>query len=139
MPSVHVPDPEPAADPEPAPIAPKPVPTSSRVPASTELVALNRGAPELRDEASFALGASRPRGSRSAGVAAAGETGRRELPDSPNAPEFQWNVVKALFNMAHLDEAKNEARVMLWKYPSSSFTGDVIHHLLNPPPNPREP
>ena len=61
------------------------------------------------------------------------------FPDSPNAPEFQWNVVKALFNMGLLDEAKNEARAMLVKYPNSSFTGDVIHHLLNPPPNPPEP
>ena len=58
------------------------------------------------------------------------------FPDSPNAPEFEWNVVKALFNLRRLDDAKAEARIMLSKYPGSSFTGDVVHHLLNPPPNP---
>jgi hypothetical protein len=60
----------------------------------------------------------------------------KRFPDSPNAPEFEWNVVKALFNMGRLDEAEAEARVMLSKYPGSSFTGDVVHHLLNHPPNP---
>ena len=58
------------------------------------------------------------------------------FPDSPNAPEFEWNVVKALFNMGRLEEAKDEARIMQWKYPDNYFTGDVEHHLLNPPPNP---
>jgi hypothetical protein len=60
------------------------------------------------------------------------------FPDSPNAPEFHWNVVKALFNMRHLEEAKDEARIMLWKYPDNYYTGDVVHHLLNPPPNPSD-
>lgn len=58
------------------------------------------------------------------------------FPDSPNAPEFEWNVVKALFNMRRLDEAEAEARIMLSRYPGSYFTGDVVHHLLNHPPNP---
>jgi hypothetical protein len=60
------------------------------------------------------------------------------FPDSPNAPEFHWNVVKALFNMRELDEAKDEARIMLWKYPDNYYTGDVVRHLLNPPPNPSD-
>jgi len=60
----------------------------------------------------------------------------KRFPDSPNAPEFEWNVVKALFNQRRLDEAEAEARIMLSKYPDSSFTGDVVHHLLNHPPNP---
>lgn len=60
------------------------------------------------------------------------------FPDSPNAPEFEWNVVKALFNMSRLEEAKDEARIMLWKYPDNYYTGDVVHHLLNPPPNPMD-
>ena len=58
------------------------------------------------------------------------------FPDSHNAPEFEWNVVKALFNMQRLEEAKDEARVMLFKYPDNYFTNDVEHHLLNHPPNP---
>jgi len=60
------------------------------------------------------------------------------FPDSPNAPEFRWNVVKALFNMGQLEEAKDEARIMLWRYPDNYYTGDVVHHLLNPPPNPSD-
>jgi hypothetical protein len=58
------------------------------------------------------------------------------FPDSPNAPEFEWNVVKALFNLRQLKDAEDEARIMLSKYPESYFTGDVVHHLLNHPPNP---
>jgi hypothetical protein len=60
------------------------------------------------------------------------------FPDSPDAPEFEWNVVKALFNLRRLDEAEAEARVMVSKYPGSSFTGDVVHHLLHHPPNPSD-
>jgi len=61
------------------------------------------------------------------------------FPDSPNAPEFEWNVVKSLFNMQRIEEAKAEARIMLWKYPDNYFTSDVEHHLLNHPPNPTNP
>jgi hypothetical protein len=60
------------------------------------------------------------------------------FPDSPNAPEFEWNVVKALFNMRQLDDAEREARIMAAKYPDNYFTGDVVHHLLNHPPNPAD-
>jgi hypothetical protein len=60
------------------------------------------------------------------------------FPESPNAPEFEWNVVKALFNMRRLEDAEDEARIMLDRYPDSYFTGDVVHHLLNHPPNPSE-
>ena len=60
------------------------------------------------------------------------------FPDSPNAPEFEWNVVKALFNQRRLDDAEAEARIMLSRYPDSDFTGDVVHHLLNHPPNPSD-
>ncbi len=60
------------------------------------------------------------------------------FPDSPNAPEFEWNVVKALFNMRRIDDAEQEARVMVARYPGNHFTGDVVHHLLNHPPNPSD-
>jgi hypothetical protein len=58
------------------------------------------------------------------------------FPDSPNAPEFEWNVVKALSNMEHYKEAEDEARVMVKKYPGNDFAADVDRHLLNHPPNP---
>jgi hypothetical protein len=57
------------------------------------------------------------------------------FPSSAKAPEFEWNVVKALFNMGRLEDARDEARVMVRKYPDSDFTGDVERHLLNPQPN----
>ena len=60
------------------------------------------------------------------------------FPDSPNAPEFNWNLVKALFNMGRLEEAREEARVMIAKYPGNYFAADVEHHLLNHPPNPAD-
>jgi hypothetical protein len=60
------------------------------------------------------------------------------FPDSPNAPEFNWNLVKALFNMGRIEEAQEEARAMIAKYPGNDFAGDVDHHLLNHPPNPSE-
>ena len=59
------------------------------------------------------------------------------FPDGPDAPEFEWNVVKALFNMGRLEEAKDEARLMVEEYPGTYFAGDVDHHLLHPPPNPQ--
>ena len=59
------------------------------------------------------------------------------FPDSPSAPEFEWNVVKALFNMQRFEDAKAEARIMLWKYPNSDFTVDVDRHLLHTQPNPK--
>ena len=58
--------------------------------------------------------------------------------DSPNAPEFNWNLVKALFNMGRVEEARQEARAMVSKYPGNYFAGDVDHHLLNHPPNPAD-
>jgi len=61
------------------------------------------------------------------------------FPDSPDAPEFEWNVVKALANMDRYKEAEEEARVMVKKYPDSSFSADVDRHLLNHPPNPQKP
>jgi hypothetical protein len=63
---------------------------------------------------------------------------RDRFPDSPNAPEFNWNLVKALFNMGRVEEAREEARVMVAKYPGNYFAGDVDHHLLNHPPNPAD-
>lgn len=60
------------------------------------------------------------------------------FPDSPDAPEFNWNLVKALFNMGRLEEARKEAQVMVSKYPGNYFAGDVDHHLLNHPPNPTD-
>jgi hypothetical protein len=58
------------------------------------------------------------------------------FPKSANAPEFEWNYVKALANMERYKEAEEAARVMVKKYPGNDFAGDVEHHLINHPPNP---
>jgi tetratricopeptide (TPR) repeat protein len=59
------------------------------------------------------------------------------FPDSPNAPEFAMNIAKSLLHMGRVEEARDEARLMLKKYPKSPFTLEVEHHLLRNPPNPR--
>ena len=117
----------------PGPRPPAAAATRPAVPAPTE-----PGARKPLDEASLLerlheLAASNPRLS----LKLAREAVAR-FPDSPNAPEFEWNVVKALFNLRQLQDAEAEARVMLSRYPGSYFTGDVVHHLLNHPPNPSD-
>jgi outer membrane protein assembly factor BamD (BamD/ComL family) len=58
------------------------------------------------------------------------------FPNSSEAPEFEWNLVKALANMERYREAREAARIMVKKYPGNDFAADVERHLLNHPPNP---
>lgn len=55
------------------------------------------------------------------------------FPDSSDAPEFEWNVVKSLANMGRSKEAEEEARGMVKKYPGTSWTADVQRHVLSSP------
>jgi TolA-binding protein len=55
------------------------------------------------------------------------------FPDSPNAPEFEWDVVKALTNLERFKEAQDEARIMVRKYPGTSWTNDIQRHVLSNP------
>jgi hypothetical protein len=117
---------------DPQPPLPAPVPTAAprpRPPAEPP-------APEPLDEASLIatlhdLAASDPPQSLKLAREA-----RARFPDSPHAPEFEWNVVKALANMDRYEEAAQEARGMLEKYPGNPLSVDVEHHLLHHPPNP---
>ena len=59
------------------------------------------------------------------------------FPESPNAPEFEMNIAKSLLHLGRVEEAREQARLMLKKYPGNSFTLEVEHHLLRNPPNPR--
>jgi hypothetical protein len=114
------------------PLPPLPVPTEAprpRKPAEPP-------APERLDEASLIarlhdLAASDPPQS----LQLAREALAR-FPDSPHAPEFEWNVVKALANVDRYQEAEEEARSMLERYPDNPLSEDVDHHVLNHPPNP---
>jgi hypothetical protein len=131
----------------PAPVAPAPEPVGSLVvlpqppereprrpearPAPTPV-----DVPELPDDGSILsrlheLAASNPQESLRLARAAL-----ERSPASTSAPEFDWNVVKALYNMGRVDEASDEARRMVRNYPDSEFSVDVIRHLLNPQPNP---
>jgi TolA-binding protein len=125
------------------PFVAAPSPPVDRKPA--EVAAPRRPAPVGRDagarldEASLIsqlhdLGASDPQRS----LALAREAVAR-FPDSPNAPEFEWNVAKALANMDRYQEAEEEARRMLQRFPGNVFADDLEHHLLNHPPNPPAP
>ena len=55
------------------------------------------------------------------------------FPDSPNAPEFEWDVVKALTNLERFREAQDEARIMVRRYPGTSWTNDIQRHVLSNP------
>jgi TolA-binding protein len=124
---------------------PEPVPAPPSPPVDRQAAAVaapRRPAPGTRDagarldEASVIsqlhdLGASDPPRS----LALAREALAR-FPDSPNAPELEWNVAKALANMDRYREAEEEARKMLERFPGNPFADDLEHHLLNHPPNP---
>lgn len=117
---------------EPPPQLPRPAPTVAPRPTITA----QAPASALLDEASTIaklhdLAASDPQLS----LKLAREALDR-FPDSPDAPEFEWNVVKALANMDRYREAEEEARAMVEKYPDNPLSVDVDHHLLNHPPNP---
>lgn len=119
-----------------APVEPSPrLPAASAVP-STQQKPAEKSAPKQLDETSMLdrlhdLAASDPPES----LKLAKEAVAR-FPDSPNAPEFEWNVVKALANMERFDEAKAEALFMVERYPNSPFSDDVDRHLIHHPPNP---
>lgn len=60
------------------------------------------------------------------------------FPNSPSAPEFEWSVAKSLAHIGRFKEAQDEARIMIKKYPETSWAADVQRHLLSIPPNPSE-
>jgi hypothetical protein len=55
------------------------------------------------------------------------------FPDSPDAPEFEWTVVRSLSNLERFDEARKEAVFMIKKYPGTSWSSDVQRHVLSNP------
>ncbi|MGB8295762.1 MAG: hypothetical protein WCG85_10080 [Polyangia bacterium] len=55
------------------------------------------------------------------------------FPDSPDAPEFEWTVVRSLTNLQRFDEAREEAVLMIKKYPGTSWSSDVQRHVLSNP------
>ena len=59
--------------------------------------------------------------------------GNARFPNSPDAPERAFIVVKSLVDLARFKEAQQEARKMLKAYPNDPRTLDVERHLLSNP------
>ena len=59
--------------------------------------------------------------------------GNARFPDSPDAAERTWYICKSLVNLENFYEAREEARLMVQKYPGTPFTDDVERHLLTNP------
>lgn len=59
--------------------------------------------------------------------------GNARFPNSPDAPERAFIVVKSLVDMTRFKEAQEEARKMLKRYPNDPHTLDVERHLLSNP------
>jgi len=57
----------------------------------------------------------------------------KRAPDSPDAPERAWIVVKALASLKRFHEARDEAAAMAGKYPDSSWAMDAKRHMLVQP------
>jgi hypothetical protein len=62
--------------------------------------------------------------------------GNARFPDSPDAPERTWHIVKSLTDLGQFAEAREEAQRMLDTYPPSNWTSDIKRHVLSHPPNP---
>ena len=57
----------------------------------------------------------------------------KRAPDSPDAAERAWIVVKALASLQRFHEARDEAATLASKYPDSSWAMDAKRHLLVQP------
>ena len=57
----------------------------------------------------------------------------RRAPESPDAPERAWIVVKALASLKRFHEARDEAAALAGRYPDSSWAMDAKRHMLVQP------
>lgn len=55
------------------------------------------------------------------------------LPNSPDAPERGWVIAKSLTNLQRFQEARDEARRVVERYPGTAWAADVERHLLTNP------
>jgi hypothetical protein len=56
--------------------------------------------------------------------------GQRRFPDSPDAPERAFIIIRSLVNLRRFHEAQDEARDMVRKYPDNPLALDAQRHLL---------
>ncbi|HVY40317.1 MAG TPA: hypothetical protein VHM31_20395 [Polyangia bacterium] len=111
---VPVPPPPPAEPPR--PVAARPAPLA---PLLTEIALMAR----LRK-----LGASDP-----AQALALAREGNRRFPSSGDAPERGVTICKSLAALGRFEEAQDEARRLVRKYPGTPWALDVERHLLTQP------
>jgi len=57
----------------------------------------------------------------------------KRAPDSPDAAERAWIVVKALASLKRFHEARDEAAALAGRYPDSSWAMDAKRHMLVQP------
>jgi hypothetical protein len=57
----------------------------------------------------------------------------KRAPDSPDAAERGWIIVKALASLQRFHEARDEAATLAGKYPDSSWAMDAKRHMLVQP------
>lgn len=65
--------------------------------------------------------------------------GNERFPNSPEAPERTWHIVKSLTDLGQFEEAREEAQRMMEQYPPSHWTADIKRHVLSHPPTPPQP
>ena len=57
-------------------------------------------------------------------------SGNEYFPHSPDAPERDWIIVKSLVSLRRFHEARDEAELMIRRYPGDPRSLDVKRHLL---------
>jgi hypothetical protein len=57
----------------------------------------------------------------------------KRAPDSPDAAERGWIIVKALASLKRFHEARDEAATLAGKFPDSSWAMDAKRHMLVQP------
>jgi len=60
-------------------------------------------------------------------------TGNKRFADSSEAAEREWYICKALVNLQDFYGAREEARLMVTRYPGTPWSLDVQRHLLTNP------
>ncbi len=59
--------------------------------------------------------------------------GNERFPDTKDAAERAWYIVRCLSRLGKFDEAEKEAEVMVKRYPDTTWTSDVYRHVLAHP------
>ncbi len=56
--------------------------------------------------------------------------GNEYFPGGSDAPERHWIIVRSLVNLRRFEEARDEAKLMVERYPDDPRALDVKRHLL---------